>query len=352
MIKNLTTNQLILIALAALLLLISAFSFYLLQNPLAELPFGLLPATSSPTANVLASEQVSVPNTPTPTHHISYTPLAAFFTPSLGTPSELATQVITPGLVTASPAIAPTTPSHPYPIGTQVNTVTTPSGTVSPSPTSRATATKTLSTGEIRVTGRLVKNSTAVPNVVVTFEDDVAPRQSTTNAGGHYSFVTLAPGTNFILTFKQSENPSLSSLTDIASIETIEGTLPNNANPIDFPDLELSINLAGMIFEPLSPVDGAAYSAAAISTANPLQFNWSLYSQGGSYSVELGPNGANQPTWTSAQLASTSYMWPGTMTDGSHVPAGNYWWRVAVTKSLSGYVQVIYTQQFDLTFNP
>jgi hypothetical protein len=44
-------------------------------------------------------------------------------------------------------------------------------------------------------------------------------------------------------------------------------------------------------------------------------------------------------------------MWNGTLTDGTHIAAGNYWWRVAVTKSLGGYVEVIYTQQFDLLFN-
>jgi hypothetical protein len=33
MIKNLTTNQLLLVALAAVLLLIAAFAFFLLENP-------------------------------------------------------------------------------------------------------------------------------------------------------------------------------------------------------------------------------------------------------------------------------------------------------------------------------
>jgi hypothetical protein len=71
-------------------------------------------------------------------------------------------------------------------------------------------------------------------------------------------------------------------------------------NPIEIPDLEVSINLNEMIFQPDTPVDGATYSANIISVTNPLQFSWSLYSVGGSYSVELGPNGEDQPVWISA----------------------------------------------------
>jgi hypothetical protein len=373
MIKNLTTNQLLLIALAAVLLVIAAFSFYLLQNPTAPLPFVPLPATGTPTPISIAADESTVQNTPTPTRRISYTPLFAFATPSIGTPSAPTTQLITPTLGTPSapptqlitPGQSTDTPVSPYPnppqaspsnmpVITNTPPSTTPaSGTVSPSPTSGAspTVTRTLAAGEISITGRMVQNGTPIPNVVVTFADDVAPRQSTTNAGGHYSFVTLAPGANFILTFKQSDNPGLTPATDIASLARIEGTLPTNTNPIDFPDMEISVNLSGMIFQLISPNDGATYSASVVSASNPLQFSWSLYSQGGSYSVEIGPNGADQPTWVSGQLAATSTMWNGTLTDGTHIAAGNYWWRVAVTKSLGNYVAMIYTQQFDLTFS-
>jgi hypothetical protein len=107
-----------------------------------------------------------------------------------------------------------------------------------------------------------------------------------------------------------------------------------------------------MIFELQTPVDGATYSAAAISPYNPIQFTWSLYNQGGSYHVELSPNGRNDPIWTSSLLASTNIMWNGTLDDGSHISEGAYWWRVAVTKSLGNYVLDIFSQQFDILFNP
>ena len=107
-----------------------------------------------------------------------------------------------------------------------------------------------------------------------------------------------------------------------------------------------------MLFALSSPVDGAAYSAAAINTSNPAPIQLVAVQPGRFIPVEVGPSGVDQPTFVSSQLAATSYMWDGTLTDGTHIIAGNYWWRVAVTKSLGNYVLVIYTQQFDLSFNP
>jgi hypothetical protein len=45
-------------------------------------------------------------------------------------------------------------------------------------------------------------------------------------------------------------------------------------------------------------------------------------------------------------------MWNGTLDDGTHISQGAYWWRVAVTKSLGNYVLDIFSQQFDILFNP
>lgn len=184
------------------------------------------------------------------------------------------------------------------------------------------------------------------------FEDDVASRQSSTNPGGHYWFTTLAPGTAFSLTFNQNDNPQLTPAFDIASLAWIEGTLPTGVNTIDLPDFEISLNLNGATFDPQSPVDGAAYSASAISNSNPIQFTWSLYSLGGSYHVELGLHGSDQPIWSTGQIAEAYYMWNGTLDDGTHISEGAYWWRVAVTKNLGNYVVVIFTQPWDILFNP
>ena len=346
MIKNLTQNQLLLIAMATVLLLLAAFSFYLLQDPSAPLPFAPPPATNTSTPLSPSPTNTAAPtSTNIPTRQTSYTPFATLSTPN---PESITENPLTsvpngttpPGILTNTATVMPS--------GTSPYTVTPASTTVTPSPT----ITGTLSAGEYGVTGRVIKNGTPVANVVVEFQDDVASRQSTTNSGGHYWFTTLAPGTTFSLTFNQGDNPRLTPALEIASLAWIEGTLPTGINIIDLPDFEVSTNLNGMIFQLQTPVDGATYSAAAISSSNPIQFIWSLYNQGVSYHVELGPNASDQPIWTSSEVPSNNLMWNGTLDDGTHISQGAYWWRVAMTKSLGNYALVIYTQQWDILFNP
>jgi hypothetical protein len=187
---------------------------------------------------------------------------------------------------------------------------------------------------------------------VIEFADDTAPRKATTNPGGHYWYITFAPGTNFTLTFHRSDNPNLTPTSEVASLAWIEGTLPTGMAIIDLPDFDVSINLNGMLFELQNPADVTSYSASSTSASIPIQFIWSLYSPGGSYHIELGPNGSDEPIWKSSQLALTNYMWNGTLDDGSHISQGQYWWRVAATKSLGNYVLVIFTQQFHISFIP
>ena len=349
MIKNLTSNQLLLIAMAAVLLLLAAFSFYLLQDPSAPLPFAPPPATNTSTPLSSSPTSTTAPtSTSIPTRQTSYTPFATLSTSTPELPSQASDQTLTaaPNGSTTPPGLA-ITPTV-VPSGTSQFTVTPSSANITPSPM----ITGTLTAGEYGVTGRVIQNGTPIAHGVVEFQDDVAPRQASTNSGGHYWFITLAPGTTFTLTFNQGDNPRLTPASEIASLAWIQGTLPTGVNIIDLPDFEISVNLGGMNFELLTPVDGATYSAGAITSSNPIQFIWSLYSLGGSYHVELGPNGSNQPIWTSNQITSTNVMWDGSLDDDTHISQGAYWWRVAVTKSLGNYVLYLFTQRFDILFTP
>ena len=162
----------------------------------------------------------------------------------------------------------------------------------------------------------------------------------------------MAPGIPFILTFDQTDNPQLTPASQITSLAWVKGTLPKNVNPIDLPDFEISLNVNDTLFEQQSPTDGAAYSASAIGPSNEIQFLWTFYGLGGSYRIDLGPNGSDIPIWTSDQIAATYFFWDGTLNNGSHITEGTYWWRVGVTKSLGNYVEVIFTQPWDIFFNP
>lgn len=342
MIKNLTSTQLLLIAMVTILLLLAAFSFYLLQDPSAPLPFAPQPVTVTPTFASAMPIIIAPTVTSVPTRQTSYTPFATILKTQRGTITELPNQSET---ALASGTVSPQATSNTATI--TPNTVRPTSGTATPTPS----ATTTLSAGEKVVTGRILKDGIPLANVKVEFEDDIAPRDAITNQGGHYRFTTLAPGSAFTLTFRQSENPSITPVSEIASLAWIEGNLPTGVDIIDLPDFEISTHLGGMIFELQTPVDGAAYLASVISISNPIQFTWSLYNQGESYYVQLGRSGEVDPIFTSSKTTQTYLMWNGILNDASHISAGTYWWRVAATKSLGSVSLVVFTQQYDLIFN-
>jgi|GEM_PF-1215695 len=348
--KYISSHQIILIVLATLLLLLAAFSFYLLQDPTAPLPFAPPPPSSTITPLPPSPSYTPEPSsTMVPTRQTSYTPFAS---PAITESAPPTQATISPPTAVLEPGVTgtiSTVPGGTTPLGSPTYTSTIqPLTTSSVSPT----ASQTLMAGEYLVTGRVLQNGTPVANAVMEFSDDNPLRKSNTDSGGHYSFFTLAPGTTFTLAFDQVNNPQLTPLPEIVPLAWIEGTLPTGMNPIELPDLEVSLNIEGMVFRLVTPVDGAAFSAAVISPANPLQFIWAFYYLGDSYYVELGPQESDEPVWVSTNTTSTNMMWNGTLDDGSRISDGDYWWRVGVNKSLGNYKFIAYTPKFDLIFNP
>jgi hypothetical protein len=344
--QKFTTQQLLLILLATVLLFVAAFSFYLLQNPNAPLPFSAPPPSTIVSLTEINTSVPASSSTPIPTRQTSYTPFATLLTltPQAGESGSL-TETVAPG--GSNTTTIPSDTSPPSPSGTLLSTLTSPSPSITPSPT----LTGTLALGEHGVTGRILLNGTPVANVLVEFEDDTSARQSSTDSSGHYWFTTLAPGTSFSITFDQTDNPNLTPADQISSLAWFEGSLPTGIEVIDFPDFEISLYLNGMIYELQTPISGAAYPASAITSSNPIQFSWTLYSLGGSYHVELIDYDTNELVWSSNQLASTNYMWNGTLNDGTHITEGTYYWRVAVTRSLGNYVAKIFSQEWYLIIN-
>jgi hypothetical protein len=349
MVKNLTTNQIILIAIASLLLLLAAFSFFLLQDPSAPLPFAPPTPTSTMTPLPPTPTETPAPSaTSIPTRRTSYTPFASPGVTDNGTPLEgtitPATVVPTNGTKTVS-----VVPNRTITPGFPTSTSTLPPNIT---PSFSPTASQTLTAGQYLVTGRVVQKGSPIANVIVEFTDDDPARKAKTDSGGYFSFITLAPGTAFNLAFKQADNPQLTPVPEIASLARIEGTLPHGDNTIDLPDLEVSINIEGIIFSLVIPVDGATFSAKVISLSNPIQFSWTIYNQGDSYYSELGPHGDNEPVWISGNTTLTSLMWNGILSDGSHISQGSYWWRAGVNKTLGNYELTAFTHEWDLIFNP
>jgi hypothetical protein len=340
--KNLPSNQILLLVIATVLLLLAAFSFYLLQDPSAPLPFSPPPTTTITLPPASASHTPAPSSTEEPTRQTSYTPFAS---PAVSeTTAAGSGSPIPDGTMTVSPLPDETTiPLSPTPTTTPQVSVT---ASFSP------TASPTLIAGEYEVTGRIVQNGTPVSNVLVEFTDDAPARKRTSDSRGYYSFITLAPGTTFSLEFSHNDNPQLTPIQEVASMARIEGTLPTGENIIELPDLEVSLNIDGMIFRLVSPVDGATFSAAVISPSNPIQFTWTLYNQGAGYYIELGSTSSDEPLWISGDTTSTSLMWNGTLNDGSHISEGAYWWRVGVNMPLGRHEFTAFTHEWDLLLNP
>lgn len=350
MLKNLSTPQLLLIVLASLVLLLAAFSFYLLQDPTAPLPFAPPPPPSTftplpPTLTFTPSPS----STTIPTRQTSYTPFAS---------PPVTESITTTEMMDAPTPVLPVTSVTPFSLPTNTSTVQ-PSPpnpnplTATPSPTgSTPSPSQTLAPGEYEVTGRVVQNGTPIANVIVAFTDDDPSRKRTTNSGGHYSFITLAPGTFFTLEFVQSDNPQLTPVPNFSSLAWLEGSLPTGNTHIELPDLEVSLSVDGMNFVLLTPVDRSSFSANAISQSNPLQFVWSLYNDADSYHIELGELGTDVPLWFTSETALTNLMWNGTLDDGTHITDGTYWWSVVASKALGSYKQIVFTQKFTLIFTP
>jgi hypothetical protein len=359
-----TSNELlVLIGLIAFIFLLAALGLFMLSSPGRS---SLLEASSSP--GQVASGQTITPDgaasTLTNTPRTSYTPFATRLTMIPEAPTQAppipgtSTITATPG--TAFPGSAtPAATTDPYPLpGTQpVNATPTPtSANSTPSATPVYTLTPgpspTLAPGQTGISGRVLQNNAPLAGVIVSFQDDQPARTAVTDAQGRYWFTTLAIGVDFVLAFEQSANPQLASSTQIASTALMYGYLPTSGTVVNLPDLEISLMLNGQIFEPSSPVDGAVFSAANITTSNPIQLMWTTYPQVEYYYAELSRLGTDELLWGSENTTSTNVMFDGTLDDGTKITAGSYYWVVAADRLSGDYTLTIYSQLRDIVINP
>jgi len=350
-----TSSELLLIGLAALVFLLAALGLFLLQNPQAPLPW-VKTATFTPAVSAIGSQPITIEVIPpTITSRTSYTPFATRLTIEAPTPSPSSDSTPTTDTTpSASQTVGPT------PSGTLAATPTiTPTfmpGTLQPTNTSTftpiPTASATLSPGESGISGRVVLNGSPVSGVSVSFRDDQPARSSLTDTQGRYWFTTYAIGVDFLLAFEQSVNTSYTSVATVASTVLLYGYLPAGSSVIILPDLEIGLVLNGQSFEPTTPIDGASYNSAVISSANPLQFTWTTYNQADFYYVELYSSDSDVLLWGSENTTSTSVMFNGTLDDGTHISAGTYKWYVAANRAINDYTLTVYTKPRSLLINP
>ena len=351
-----TSNELlVLIGLIAFIFLLAALGLFMLSSP----GRGSLPEASSSPGQAAFTRTITPNGTLTNTPRTSYTPFATRLTVMPETPTLTPPTIEPPVVEPTSGSATPTATTGPYPLpATQpVNATFTPtSANNTPSATPVYTLTPgpspTLAPGQTGISGRVVQNNTPLAGVVVSFRDDQPTRTAVTDAQGRYWFTTLAIGIDFVLTFEQATNPQLASSTQIASTALIYGYLPASGTVVNLPDLEISVMLNGQIFEPTIPVDGAVFSAANITTSNPIQLVWTTYPQVEYYYAELSRLDTDELLWGSENTTSTNVMFDGTLDDGTKITAGSYYWVVAANRPSGDYTLTIYSQLRDIVINP
>lgn len=346
-----TNSELLLIGLAALIFLLAALALFLLQDPQAPLPWEAT-ATASPTRPAATTQPVAIGAIlPTPTPRTSYTPFATLLTvlPPTSSPTISPTPDASAPSQTAAPTptgtITPATPTPTFLPGTPAPTATntlTPIPAVSP----------TLAPGQLGISGRVVLNGAPVAGLSVSFRDDQPPRSFVTDSQGRYWFTTYAIGVDFLLSFEQSANPQFTASTPFASTALLYGYLPSGTTLVTLPDLEISLVLNGLTFEPTTPLDGATFNSANITSANPIQFVWTTYNQAQYYYVELSPSTTDEILWGSENTTSTNTMFNGALDDGTQISAGTYHWFVAANRTVNDYSFVVYTPPRSLVINP
>lgn len=153
---------------------------------------------------------------------------------------------------------------------------------------------------------------------------------------GTYTFTNLAATSEgYNLVFAQEWNTQYK-LDQVISWGWL-GLIPVSDGTIaQIPDFDVSL----LGFEPTTPAANASFSA--VSSSNPIQFEWIPYPGATKYWVDLA-HGQNQNiVWQSSIVQRTSASFDGTLTDGSQIQPGEYWWGVGARRDLGMYKLTVY----------
>jgi hypothetical protein len=300
---------------------------------------------SSPTAGPLEILGTEKPEERAPT------PSA---TPVLLSPTETATLEPSPTQTPPlEPSPAPTLTTSPTVSPTVSLTITlTVSAGVTVTPFPRPTSTQTaapLAAG--RISGRIFVDSTPVAaGLKLRLEDQAytSITETVVAEGGVYAFNHLTDSSEgYNVVVSQNWNPQL-------NIETVAswawlGPMPVvSGGAVQAPDMEIS--LRG--FKPKSPPLSASISAALLSSSSPITFTWSSYPQADAYWIDLTREATQDPIWQSAMFEGTAVSWDGTLSDGSHVQTGDYWWGIGTRRWVPPCTLTVYSYLTKLKIGP
>ncbi len=192
-----------------------------------------------------------------------------------------------------------------------------------------------------QINGRIVNNNIPVGSGVTLSLEDLSHQTiatASTTDDGTITWADVPPsdlGYNVVFSLAANSQFGI----DQALSWVWVGPIPlHQGEVIQLPDIEISPQGFGQI----SPEPEAVVSAAAITPATPLIFQWSPYSEATDYWIDL-IRGEEEKVWQSQLVTAQQVAFDGTLTDGTHIQPGEYWWAVGARSWLGTYQQIVYT---------
>jgi len=273
-------------------------------------------------------------------------------------PMDVSTDVTTTNTKTdiASPSPTLTSTSNPTTnVPTSIPTATltptslpsatltpTPTPTLTPTPTNSPTATPTSTKTPTpipgSIAGRVLLNGVPEGGVTIKLEDQAinSIAQAVSGSDGTYTFANLkATGEGYNLVMAHEWNTQYE-LDQVISWGWL-GPIPVKDGMVSqIPDFDISL----LGFAPTTPAANTSFSA--VSSSNPILFEWASYPGATKYWVDLAQGQNQNIVWRSPILSKTSVNFNGTLTNGSQIQPGEYWWGVGARRDLGTYKLTVY----------
>ncbi len=294
------------------------------------------PATlSAPTAVDTPVDETATPLPPTailPTTTATATPLP---------PSPKATATAT--TLPPSPTPPPTATATETPIST---------ATLLPTPTATAlpTATSTPSTGQIA--GQILLNNTPINAGITIWLEDAAANpvaQTTTATDGRFVFANVPAGDQkYTLVFNNQAQSNQLDMEQAISWGWLGPVFALNGAETSLPAIDLSL----LGFAPVAPKPEAGITAATLSAANPLVFQWESYPEATTYWVDVAQGEGQAALWQSTPVQGTSLAFDGAIDADATLGPGEYWWGVGAQRAIEDYTFTVYGYLSEFTVTP
>jgi hypothetical protein len=246
-----------------------------------------------------------------------------------------------PALNSPLPTLTPTLPPNPTPTSVllaQSAVTATPSPIVSTAPT--AGPSPTIITPN-RISGRVLLNGQAVNDGLLLKLEDAAGRtvaETTVAEDGRFTFANVASSSEgYVVVFAQEWNPQFD-MGEVISWGWLGHVPVETAGEVALPDFDIS--LQG--FEQVSPEPNATFSAATVSSSEPIQFEWQAYPEASNYWLDLIQEGDQDVLWQSAPVQDLSLNFDGKTENGAPIQPGEYWWGVGARRQMDDYTLAVY----------